>query len=378
MIKSRLERLGLNYSPLLAEEVYASLLSKIKSDDQKIFPTIPGYRTNNREGSELVAQAVKKVVGVPAGTPRGFFLKLSKIESLLKAEPPPKIMKFLGYRDADSLLAREDILEVFSALRFLEGNDWLNGTFFNQYEKLRPSDFEEREVIVKTIDPKWVRAAGAFIQEKYHNVSHLKELGTIFIIPVSLGVPGELLRTMSLISHYFNEVGFYSDLFRRLSLNKEFFAQGLISLLRGDVLDERLPASVRSQWFVVQRYLAKKDENDWRLLEPHVNPEVLHWGRAESLLFKYGDSVFGSENPLRFWEGLSWVGDYFKTRTGIEVVVSFNLADTAMSLARERENIKYLYHQQECLWNRIFSEYFGEERMEESIKTNIWKGWFEI
>ncbi|MBI2515144.1 hypothetical protein HYV91_03125, partial [Candidatus Wolfebacteria bacterium] len=146
LIKSHLERLGLNYAPLLAEDVYASLLAKIKSDDQKIFPTIPGYRLNNREGSELIAQALKRVVHAP----RGFFLKHDRIEGLLRAEPPPKIMKFLGYRDIDSLLAKEDILEVFSALRFLEGNDWLNGGFFKQYEKLIPADFEQREMIVKT------------------------------------------------------------------------------------------------------------------------------------------------------------------------------------------------------------------------------------
>ncbi len=43
-----------------------------------------------------------------------------------------------------------------------------------------------------------------------------------------------------------------------------------------------------------------------------------------------------------------------------------------------KEIIKYLYHHQESLWNKIFTEYFGEEKMEELIKENIIKGWFEI
>jgi len=47
-----------------------------------------------------------------------------------------------------------------------------------------------------------------------------------------------------------------------------------------------------------------------------------------------------------------------------------------MSLVKKGQ-IKYLYHQQEALWNKIFSEYQGRERMNELIKENIISGFIE-
>ena len=151
-------------------------------------------------------------------------------------------------------------------------------------------------------------------------------------------------------------------------------------MLRGDIVESRLPPPTqeKTQWLIVQRYLAKDDENDWRLFEPHINPEALHWERAEKLLVKTGKSLDNFSVDLAFWQNLNWIGDYFMTESGIEVLVSFNLIDTAMSLVKEKELVKYLYHHQEALWNKIFTEYFGEEKMEELIKENIVKGYFEI
>ncbi len=159
---------------------------------------------------------------------------------------------------------------------------------------------------------------------------------------------------------------------------ENIFSRNVISLLRGDTIDERLPASTKSPWLVIQRYLAKDDAHDWRLFEPHLNPEALHWERAERMLIKCGEIFNHFSDELRFWDNLNWVGDYFQTETGIEVLVSFNLVDTAMSLVKEKELVKYLYHHQESLWNKIFIEYFGEEKMEELMKKNIIKGWFEV
>ena len=149
--------------------------------------------------------------------------------------------------------------------------------------------------------------------------------------------------------------------------------------MRGDVFDRKLPDfKNKIRWLVVQRYLAKDDENDWRLFSPHINPEALHWQRAERLLSKAGKDFDGLSADLIFWQNLGWVGDYFKDDVGIDVLASFNLVDTAMSLVQEKELIKYLYHHQESLWNKIFMEYFNEEKMEEMMKENIIKGWFEI
>jgi hypothetical protein len=237
---------------------------------------------------------------------------------------------------------------------------------------LKPTDFEEREIQTKVLGMKWISAAEKFIEKKYHNISHLKELGIIFIIPINLKVSGETLRTLSLLCHYFYEVYFYSDLIREFAEKKSAdFATEFISLLRGDVL-KKLPSAAagHQSFFIIQRYLAKDDENDRRLFLPHLNPEALHWDKTEESLAKI--------EGLNFWKDLDWVGDFFKTETGSEVLVSFNLVDTIMSLVKEKEMVKYLFHHQEALWNKIFINYFGQEKVEEIIKQNLIKGLFEV
>ena len=93
----------------------------------------------------------------------------------------------------------------------------MNKIFFKQYENLKPADFEEREIEVLALSERWVNIAQEFIKHKYHNISHLKELGLIYVIPLSLEISGETLRNFGLILHYFNEVPFYSDLMSKNS-----------------------------------------------------------------------------------------------------------------------------------------------------------------
>ena len=235
-----------------------------------------------------------------------------------------------------------------------------------------------REVEIRALSEKWNKYAKIFVMKKWHNVSHLKEFGILFVIPVSLGISGELLRMLNLIFHYTHEIPFYSDIIKKISENQETFAENLQSLLRGDVLDERFPDSEKSNWLVIQRYLAKDDANDWRLFVPHINPEALHWLRAEADLEESGGKLGNLGHELRFWNDLDWVGDYFKDESGNNVLVSFDLVDTVMSLVKRHEQVKFLYHHQEALWNKIFIEYFGLPQLEEYSKDFLLRGHFEI
>ena len=378
LIKEKLGyfRLNKNNSAITIQDV---LIDKIKEDDDKLSDYIG---LSSQEG-EKAARKVCAFVSKVAPPQKGFFLKKEKAREFLLKTPPRKIMESLGYKTAEEMLANEDLLEVFSALRCLEDAEWLNNVFFKQYETLTPEDFEERDIELRALGEKWAKAAEKFTQKKHHTVSHLKELGIIFIIPIFRDMPGETLRLVSLSMHYLHEVKYYSDLFILFKPHKEFFAVNLVSLLRGDVQENRSVMSPSEavkgmRFLVVQRYLAKGDENDWRLFVPHVNPEAAHWSRAEDGIVSIPKTYPDFKNDLVFWHGLGWVGDYFTTDSGLSILVSFNLVDTVMSLADRQQFVKYLYHHQESLWNKIFMEYFGEEKLLEFIKKNIVKGWFEV
>ena len=305
LLHDRMLTLGLMKSSK-ANDVFDALISKIEADDLKICTSIGVCSARGVKASKAICDLVT-LVRPPE---EGYFLKFEKAAEFLRAEPPKKILEALGYGTVDEMLAKEDLLEVMSALRFLEDQEWQNRVFFKQYEKLTPADFEMRKLEVRALSEKWAVAAEKFVAKKYHNVSHLKELGVIFIIPIFLGISGESMRLLSLLFHYMHEIGYYSKLFRQLAEeDASGFAGRVISLLRGDVLERRAEMlsiePTKSRWLVVQRYLAKGDENDLRLFLPHINPEALHWARAEKIFCIWkGHARF--QNGLIFGKG--WAG----------------------------------------------------------------------
>jgi hypothetical protein len=383
LIKQKLDFLGLSLNSRV-EDIYVALLAKIETDEHILAKIFNNPSVENPQDWQKILETALDI----ARHPQGFFLKKEKAAQMLINEPPYNVMRVLGYDSPLRLLDNEDIFEIYAALRFLEGSEWLNRVFFQQYKDLSPADFEKRPLVVRSLEKKWLGLSDNFIKKKYHNISHLKEMGVLFTLPLSLEASGELIRNFSLILHYLNEIPFYSAIFEKLFLEEEkMFADNLIALLRGDVLEERLPIKSESgalHWLVIQRYLTKENELDWRLFVPHINPEALHWERAESLLMAYGEKFPDLNLALSFWRGLSWVGDYFRVAADYknsvdgETLISFNLIDTAMSLVQKRELIKYRYHHQEALWNKIFSSYFDVPTMEKQMQENILKGWFAI
>jgi hypothetical protein len=357
-----------------AQELYSALILKVKLDDQLIFRTLGKPDSRKTEDCQKVANLAKNAINPP----KGLFLKLDKARELLMKEPPRKVMAFLGYGTAAEMIEKEDLFEVYSSLRFIEGNEWLSNVFFKQYEHLLPDDFEERELVVRALSQKWGETSQKFVAKKHHNISHLKEMGVIFVIPTNLGIPGEILRMIVLVAHYLYEVPFYADIIRNIQKQPETFATNLISLLRGDVLDTRHLIEDRSTWLIVQRYLAKDDENDWRLFAAHINPEALHWSKAISALSKMSEMIGEAPKELSFWSGLGWVGNYFEDESGVDVLVSFDLVDTVMSLVQQKDMVKYLYHHQEALWNKIFVSYFGEEEIQKRARESLLQGYFQV
>lgn len=357
-----------------AENVFQALIAKLKKDDKALYSLFKKPSGTTTEGLQALFSFVLGLVD----NEELFVLKKEKAEEILRENPPPNIIKALKYKDVDELLAKEDLTEIFSALRFVESNEWMHKAFDETYKELKPGDFEKRKADLRVLSGKWLKIAEKFVKKKYHNISHLKELGVIFVIPLKIDTPGETLRLFSLILHYFHEINFYSRLFERASKEKDF-GRRLISLLKGSVL-EKLPRAESGgmNWMIIQQYLAKHDENDPRLFIPHVNPEAIHWKKAEQDISHLGKKFANID--IELWLDVDWVGGYFKSKVQSpkskveEELVSFDLVDVVMSLIKDKGQIKYLYHQQEALWNKVFREYMGGDNLEKLMIENFDKG----
>lgn len=350
-----------------AEDVRRVLRKKILEHEKQLLNFI-----NKLEGKDEFEKAVG-FVRKATTVNRGLFLKKEFAERILRKRPPLNVMKHLGAPNVDKLIDGQDVTEIFSALRFLESDEWMHKTFDEEYSNFSEKDFEEREIEIKILGPEWRDVGKKFSTKKHHNVSHLKEFGVIFLNPIKESIPGKFLRDTALFLHYFHEIAFYSKLFKKYLDLDGGFSEKFKSLLRGDV--PAVGELKDAEWLIVQQYLWKKDPKDKRLFVPHVNPESIHWARGERDLAYFGALEPGIE--IESWHDLDWVGGIFTEDDGSESIVSFDLEDNAMSLASfmEGESQNFTYHQREAMWTKLFSEYAGgESSAEELLVENFDKG----
>lgn len=360
-VAMKTKELGLDPDDTTAEELYHALENRVRQDNERMTEELLGLPAHTTRIRDLVPPmvAIARNSKVPK---KCWALKRSAAKKLLKKMPPKQMMKTLGYRSIDSMLKNEPFDEMYTALRFSEGPEWLN-EYNELFKSVKASDFEERDINIVVMDhDKWVELADAFTQKKLHNVTHTKELGVIAVLPMKQeDMRGLPLKTMSLLFHYINEIRLYSAFFKLKSM-KANFGEVIIDTLIG----KTTVAKVGGQdihWQVIQQYLGRhKDKSHPEAFQPHVQPEDLHWRRAE-------DALYDLDPELEFWLDLDFVAR--PVRTGVDPV-ALNLMDVAFAYSNEEPFAKrYVYHFRESLWNEVFIRYMGEENLEEQILEQL-------
>lgn len=341
------------------EELYSALTQLIEEQDAHLAKTIGG--TNPTNVDEMVPLAMRRLEQIQM--PRDCFaMKYEKAAQILKERPPQQLMERLGYSSTDELVDKEDLAELFIAIRFTEGPDWLN-EFNTVYETLKPNDFESRPIkLVRFNRAKWGDVADHFIEKKKHINTHSKEMGVVAILaPSATHMKAISLKVITLTLHYYNEVRLYSAYFKLLSKSKNF-GKTLSETLIADIPTVKLIEHGHVHWRVIQRYYGKIGEADKHpeVFEPHLQPEDLHWRHAEKILYQI-DSEMG------VWRDM----DYVAVLKGDDVI-TFNLMDVALSYANEVPyQDRYLYHFRESLWNEVFARYMSEAALEEQLLIKL-------
>ncbi len=368
-IEATLKRFSLERSQS-AESIYQALAGRLTELDVALYQYLERPQLLN----PVTCQKLLTTALELAQPPKGFFIKPAKAIAMLEQNPPQELLNHFGYPDVRTLVEQEGLATVVGALRLIQSQEWMHNFFDRAYSDLLAGDFEERPVEIKILDAKWLGEAGKFVEHKFHNVSHLKEWGVIFIVPLEIDTAGEMLRVFSLLLHYLNEVPFYSGLFRRFA-GRPDFATWVKSLLRGDVLNSEQIKSLSYDWLIIQRYLVKDDPQDPRLFLPHINPEALHWHKAMENLKRLKPLMAAAGEYFDIWHGLDWVAGQFK-KDDASQLVSFNFIDLMLSVVNGNEH--YNYHMKEALWNKLFIAHFGKEKLEELIGENIINGYIKF
>lgn len=353
-----MRELGLDERDTTGPELYHALMAQVKKHDEHLAKSIGGnYNMNVTELLPLMRDAAAKVK-VPRDA---WVLKKSVAKDMLRDMPPKNIMQLLGYRSVDSMLKRENLAEIYGALRFAESPEWLN-SFNETYKKLTPSDFETRKIEVVIMPrERWGDIAEHFIEKKRHNITHLKELGVILMLPVKVNkLPGITIWAMSLLFHYTNEIRLYSSFFKLQQVKKNF-GEIVVNTLIADPDLGSIMAGANVHWRVIQRYFGKLEkESHPEIFEPHVQPEDLHWRHAEAILYEI-------DPELKFWKDLDYVALMHDGRP-----TTFNMMDVAASYCNKTPyEQRTIYHFRESLWNEIFMRYMGQKTLEEQILQQL-------
>lgn len=350
--------LGLDPKDTTGKELYQALINLVEKHDRFLVKKLGG--SDPEDVQDLLPRIKKLVEGLPIPE-NCWVLKHSVAKKLLASMPPKKVMRHLGYRSVDSMLKREPLGEVFGALRFAESPEWLNN-FLAKYKHLKPSDFETRKIEIIELDQKrWGKLTEAFVHKKRHNITHLKELGVILMLPMPMErMKGITITVLPLLLHYVNEIRLYSAFFKMKQVKPDF-GEILVDTLVADPGNHAIMAGQQVHWRVIQRYFGKlESEYHPEIFEPHVQPEDLHWRKAEEVLYRI-------EPALHFWHDLDYVAVMHGGRP-----VSFNLMDVAVGYVNSTPYAdRTIYHFRESLWNEIFIRYMGQKTLETQVLRQL-------
>jgi uncharacterized protein (TIGR00730 family) len=340
-------------------EIYHALVARIKADNERVAKIVGGTdQSNIREMVPHLVEAARKV----KFNRKVFVLKHDKAKEFLRQMPPQKLIEHLGYSDVEELFEKEHFGELYTALRFSEGPEWLN-----QYDELfntvTADDYEERDIEIVVMDhDKYVDLAEHFVTKKIHNVTHTKEMGVIVVVPVrKTHWQGITITTLSMLLHYMNEVKLYSTFFKLKSKTVKNFGEVVMQTLIAEPDAGSQIAGQHIHWRIIQRYFGKlKDEAHPEAFEPHLQPEDLHWRRAEDLLYEI-------DPQMEFWKDRDWVGYNFSGDT-----VTFNLIDVTFSYLSDLDyDSRLIYHFRESLWNEIFARYMGTKNLKDQLLSQL-------
>lgn len=355
--KVKLLELGLDPHDTTPAELYHVLQERIKADDARLTKALrTTAATHVSAEADVVAGMVHALKQLP-DSKRCFALRASKFRTIMKKVPPKKAMKQLGYRSLDSFLKHETSVSVLAAAALAEDHHWRK-RLLAEYKRLRPSDFENRNISIVQFDTdRWQDLAERAVHEHKHNFLSLKELGAIVFLPLSADAPaGVTTASLSLALHELNEIRAASTFLKLSQVRPDFGAmvQKVANeepALSSQLLDQNVP------WKLIQRYYARlTGQEREEIFEPHLQLEDMVWQSVEQTLASI-------EPSFRFWQHNAHLGMLHDRGP-----VSLNVIDVALNYCNQLPFEQRLTHYfQHSLWHELLTRYLRRDTVEQAV-----------
>jgi hypothetical protein len=357
-VHQKTRELGLDPRDTTGPELYQALRNLTRLHDHFLATRMGGEDPNDVADMLPRIQQTVERLNIPRSS---WSLKQSVAKRLLKATPPKKLMKSLGYRSVDSMLKREPVAALFGTMRFVESEQWFLG-FMAKFNKLHPGDFENSEVEIISLNSKrWKKITGEYVQEKHHNVMQVKELGTVLLLPLPVErLAGVTIVVTSLLLHAINEIRLHSAYFKLQQVRPDF-GHLIAQMLTNDVEHHAEVAGHRVHWRVVQRHFSHPEQTHPETFEPHVQAEDLSWRRVEDILYHL-------EPAMHFWHNM----DYVAARGDDGQPISLNLMDMAINYLNQLPyQSRVSGHFKESLASELYGRYLRQPAVESHVLSQF-------
>ena len=357
--QAKLRELGLDPHDTTAAELYHALQRRIASDDALLTKHLRTQAaTHISAEADVVAGMIHAIKQLP-DSQRCFALKSSSLRGLIKAHPPKKAMKRLGYRSLNSFLKHESPALALAAAWLCEGEAWQKHLLAS-YKNLQSHDFESRNIaLIEPMTEHWRKLAASIVAERQHTILCFKELGAIVFLPLNVEkVPaGAVTASLSLALHELNEIRACAT-FLKLNQMKPEFGQVVRYVatdeprLTSKLLDQPLP------WNLIQRYYARlKHQFSEAVFEPYVQLEDMNWHAVEQALATI-------DPDLQFWQHTSYLG----LVDGSKKPVSMNIVDATLNYCNQLPCEQRVAHYfQRSLWHELLLRYLRHEPVEQAV-----------
>ena len=362
--QAKMRSLGLDPHDTTGKELYQSLQARLVGDNARLERTL---RTQAATYYSLEAKVTDGLLHALQQLPvskRSFGLKSSIFKTLVKKQPPKRVMKQLGYRSLDSLLKHEPAAAVLAAAWTLESAAWRK-SFSDQYKRLKASDFESRATSVLSLDGKrWSELSARIARQQQHSVLTFKELAAVVIVPLPAESqpPLATLATLVLALQALNDINASSTYLKLSQVQSDFGARvQLVAFgepqLQTHLLDKTVP------WQLVQRYYARlKDHFEQaeqsESFAPHLTAEEFSWHSIEKMLSAI-------EPSLSFWRHTAHLGLLSE-----HAPVSLNIVDAVLSGCNKLGyEARLVQHGQTALWHELLLRYLNPDAVERAIAS---------
>ncbi len=355
-VRSKLNQLGLDSEDTTAEELYYCLNHKLKEDDSKLLKTIRSLAAKNVNAEANLSDGLKQLIKELDLSKDCLAIKPSVVKKLLKASPPKKAMKALGYRSVDSMLKLEPMPLVLLAINNFETESYVNG-YYVKYKKLTSADLEPRKLaVIIPSSKRWQKVLSDIQARTGLTLVSSYELAAVVVLPLD-NQPKSGYTSM-LVAKLLSELSVIYSVSTYLKLHQ-------------------VNADFGSKLFQIAEH------------EPYVATKVLDqqvsWQAAQHVLGQESSEVYGphaSEDdmaPVNLMSKLSDVLESYAFWADSEILAlvestkatSLNILDVATNLVNELPfEARRLDNCRHALMQELMKLYISPEQLIEALLGN--------